>query len=69
MKESSDSSLSHPKPEMFDFIGKAKSAFENGRTDEAIRIYEDAISRGHKNGENLLTGRTGPSAGKKDTRR
>ena len=49
MREPSNSSLIRPRPKHREFILRAKTAFENGRTDEAIRIYLDAISRGQKN--------------------
>ncbi len=50
MKGFSESVPICSKPERPGFIDEARAAFENGRLDQAIRIYEEAISQGRGNG-------------------
>jgi len=50
MKNSPESIPTCSKSERSGFITEARSAFESGRVEQAIRIYEEAISQGHGNG-------------------
>lgn len=49
MTESSDRNSTCAKLEQREFVLRAKAAFENGRVNEAIGIYLNAISQGHRN--------------------
>ena len=49
-KEPSAYSRTNPNQKLPDFIMQARAAFEAGRVDKAICIYERGISQGHKSG-------------------